>query len=168
MNEKNNQDKSLPPGFIQHPVHFLALGFGSGYMPRMPGTAGTVVGVICYLPISGLGLLAYISLVFVLFILGVALCHKTATDLAVHDHGAIVWDEMVGYLVTMIAAPAGWAWIIAGFVLFRLFDIWKPWPINWSDRAVSGGIGIMLDDVFAAVYAMAILQISAYLLYSYS
>ena len=84
--------------------------------------------------------------------------------LGVHDHGGIVWDEIVGYLITMIAAPAGWEWVIVGFILFRIFDIFKPWPIAYLDRHVSGGFGIMVDDILAGVYAMLILQLLSYFL----
>jgi len=95
----------------------------------------------------------------VLTVLGIWLCQVTSRDLGVHDHAGIVWDEIVGYLITMIAIPATWPWVVAGFVLFRLFDIIKPWPIGWADRHVHGGLGIMLDDVLAAVYAGLIMQV---------
>ncbi|MEE9551479.1 MAG: phosphatidylglycerophosphatase A, partial [Gammaproteobacteria bacterium] len=115
-------------------------------------------------PMQNLGLLIYLPVVAGLLVIGIYLCEKTAKDLKVHDHSAIVWDEIVGYLITMIAAPIGWLWILLGFMLFRLFDIWKPWPIGWVDRRVSGGFGIMLDDVIAGLYGLVILQIIAYLL----
>jgi phosphatidylglycerophosphatase A len=82
----------------------------------------------------------------------------------VHDHSSIVWDEIVGYLVTMIMSPTGWYWMVLGFILFRLFDICKPWPVSWADKRVAGGLGIMLDDLIAAIYALLLLQITAYLL----
>jgi len=84
---------------------------------------------------------------------GIYLCGKTADALGVHDHGGIVWDEIVGYLITMIAVPLDWKWVLVGFILFRIFDIWKPWPIKWVDSKVSGGLGIMLDDVLAGIFA---------------
>ena len=93
------------------------------------------------------------------FALGVWICDRTARDLGVHDHPAIVWDEVIGYFVTMITAPPGWVWIVAGFALFRLFDILKPWPIRWIDRHVHGGVGIMLDDVLAGVFAWLSMQL---------
>ena len=95
-----------------------------------------------------------------LLVLGVWLCGATARALAVHDHPAIVWDEIVGYLVTMTAAPAGWVWVILGFAVFRLFDIVKPWPIRLADKRVPGGFGIMFDDVLAGLYALAVLQLA--------
>ncbi len=92
------------------------------------------------------------------FVLGVWICDRAARDLGVHDHPAIVWDEVIGYFVTMIAAPPGWLWIAVGFVLFRLFDILKPWPIRQADQQVGGGFGIMFDDLLAAGYAWLCLQ----------
>lgn len=142
-------------------IHTLAFGFGTGLARKMPGTAGTLVGVFCYLGLEGLPLAYYAAVTLLLFLAGIWLCGRTARDLAVHDHPAIVWDEIVGYLVAMTAAPAGWGWVLAGFVLFRLFDIWKPWPIRWLDRHVTGGFGIMIDDVLAAIYAAFLLQITS-------
>lgn len=149
---------------LKNPVHFLALGFGAGCSPYMPGTAGSVVGVVLYCFLQNLDVFVYAALVLLLSLAGIWLCGRTSRDLGVEDHQAIVWDEIVGYLVTMIAAPPGWLWIAAGFVLFRLFDITKPWPVNWADKRVSGGLGIMLDDIIAAIYALLILQITAGLL----
>jgi phosphatidylglycerophosphatase A len=109
-------------------------------------------------------MLAYVLVVLVAFIVGVYLCGKTADDLGVHDHPGIVWDEFVGFWITMLAAPAGWLWIVVGFLLFRLFDIWKPWPIKFLDQKIESGLGIMLDDVLAGVYALILLQAAAYYL----
>ena len=92
-------------------------------------------------------------------LVGIKICNATAKSLGVHDHGAIVWDEFVGFWITMIAAPAGWQWILAGFVLFRFFDIVKPWPINWLDKHVDGGLGIMLDDILAGLMAFLCIQL---------
>lgn len=154
----------LPSGILRHPVHCLSLGLGLGAAPRAPGTFGTLLGIPCYLLLQHLSLTGYLLVLLLLFAFGVWACHYTARVLGVHDHPAIVLDEVVGYLVTMIAAPAGWLWVVAGFVLFRLFDIWKPWPIRWLDRHVHGGFGIMIDDVLAGVYALIVLQIGAMLM----
>lgn len=162
MSRMSGQQNLLPR--LKNPVHFLALGFGSGCIPKLPGTAGSLVGVLIYFFISPLPVTYYAGIVLVLFLAGIWLCDRTARDLGVHDHPAIVWDEIVGYLVTMIYAPQGWIWMIAGFILFRLFDIWKPWPINRIDKSVTGGLGIMLDDVIAGIFGLCILQITAYLL----
>ncbi|OGT35720.1 MAG: phosphatidylglycerophosphatase [Gammaproteobacteria bacterium RBG_16_51_14] len=153
----HNKRTALPAGFLQHPVHLFALGFGAGCVPVLPGTAGTLVGVLLYLPLQQVDRLIYLALVAVLFLAGIWICGATARDLKVHDHSAIVWDEIVGYLVTMALVPSGWMWILPGFILFRLFDIWKPWPIRLIDRRLGGGLGIMLDDVLAGMYSLACL-----------
>jgi len=143
-----------------HPIHLLAFGLGAGKFPWAPGTAGTLVAVpLYYFSLMPLPLWDYLLAVIGLFVLGVALCHVTARNLGVHDHPGIVFDEIVGFLVTMAAAPAGWVWLVFGFALFRLFDIWKPWPIRAIDRGVGGGLGIMLDDVQAGIYAWLVIQL---------
>jgi phosphatidylglycerophosphatase A len=147
-----------------HPIHFLAFGFGSGLAPVAPGTFGTLVGIPFFFFMVSLPMWGYLSLILAFFLFGVWLCDRSSKMLGVHDHGGIVWDEIVGYLVTMIAAPAGWEWVIVGFILFRIFDIFKPWPIAYLDRHVSGGFGIMVDDILAGVYAMLILQLLSYFL----
>ena len=93
------------------------------------------------------------------FFIGISFCDKTGKGLGVQDHGAIVWDEFVGFWLTMMFAPAGFLWLLVGFFLFRLFDIWKPWPINYLDKHVHGGLGVMLDDVLAGVFAGLILYL---------
>jgi phosphatidylglycerophosphatase A len=135
------------------PVLLLAFGFGSGLAPRAPGTAGTLAAIPLYLGLSQLPLAWYLAAVAVLALAGIWLCGRAADKLGVHDHPGIVWDEFAGYLVTMIPASGSWISILAGFVLFRLFDIWKPWPIRVADRNVTGGAGIMLDDLLAAIPA---------------
>jgi phosphatidylglycerophosphatase A len=143
---------------LTHPVHFLAFGFGSGLSPIAPGTFGTLAAIPIYLLFSHFGLLAYIALTLFVTLVGIWICGESSRLLGVHDHGGIVWDEIAGYLITMLFAPAGWVWVVIGFVLFRLFDIWKPYPIRWIDKKVSGGLGIMLDDVLAGIYALIVLQ----------
>jgi len=151
----------LPMRVLKNPLHWPALGFGLGAVPFAPGTFGTLLGVPLYLLLAQLPLAGYLAALTVLFLAGVVVCRVTARALGVHDHPAIVFDEVVGFLVTMTLAPSG-AWAIAtGFALFRLFDIWKPWPIRGIDRRVHGGLGIMLDDVLAGVYALLILQLIA-------
>ncbi|MBV1881807.1 MAG: phosphatidylglycerophosphatase A [Pseudomonadales bacterium] len=151
--------KSLPHFKWSNPIHLLALGFGSGAVPKAPGTFGTLIGVLFYFPMTYLSHAHYLVLVGFLFVAGIYICGRTAKDFGVHDHGSIVWDEIVGYLITMIFAPTGWPWIVLGFVLFRIFDIWKPWPISLLDKKVHGGFGIMIDDVLAGVYAMGVMAI---------
>ncbi len=104
----------------------------------------------------------YVPLVVLLAVLGFWICDVAAVDLKVHDHPGIVWDEIVGFLITMIAAPSGWLWVVIGFALFRFFDIIKPWPIRWVDQKVKGGFGIMLDDILAGIMAFACLQLIVY------
>ena len=143
----------------RRPFQLIALGFGSGLAPLAPGTAGTLAALPVYLLLAQTPLWIYSVIIVLAFILGIYCCRVTADSLGVHDHPAIVWDEMVGYWLTMIAAPPGWQWLLIGFVLFRLFDIAKPWPIGWLDRHVDGGLGIMLDDILAAIYAFSCLQL---------
>ena len=143
---------------LSNPLHLLALGFGSGLSPVMPGTMGTLAAIPLYLLVQGVPLWAYLGLLVLGFVAGIKICEAATRAIGRHDHGAIVWDEIIGFGITMIAAPAGWGWIAAGFVLFRFFDIVKPWPIRWFDRRVHGGVGIMLDDVIAGLFALACLQ----------
>jgi phosphatidylglycerophosphatase A len=144
---------------FRNPIHFLAFGFGSGLLPKMPGTYGTVAAVPLYLLLAHLSLTWYVVATLLLIAFAIYASHVTARDLGVHDYPGIVVDEIVGYLLTMVAIPFGWFWIVSGFVLFRVFDIWKPWPIRWLDRHISGGLGIVVDDLLAAVYAWVVLQI---------
>ena len=157
---------STPSEILRNPVHLLAFGFGSGLSPKAPGTAGTAVAVGLYLLLPAMHWLVYLAFLLVTFIIGIWLCDKTSQDLKVHDPGGIVWDEFVGYWITMFMAPAGWAWVVAGFVLFRILDIFKPWPIKWADSSLKGGLGIMLDDVLAGIMAALCLQAAALLLIS--
>ncbi len=145
----------------KNPVHFLAFGFGSGLAPFAPGTFGTLAAIPLYLLLQGLPLWGYLTIVILAIIFGIWLCERTSKDLKAHDHPGIVWDEFCGYWITMIAAPAGWQWMLLGFVLFRVFDIRKPWPIGLLDKRVHGGVGIMIDDVVAGIFALAVLQLIA-------
>lgn len=135
------------------PIHFLGFGFGSGAAPFAPGTFGTVAAVPLYLIMSQFSLPIYAVIVVLSFIVGVWICQKVGDDLGVHDHGGIVWDEFVGFWITMFMVPNSWPWVLAGFILFRFFDIVKPWPIKWLDQKVAGGFGVMIDDVLAGVFA---------------
>ena len=155
-----------PAGFRwSNPVHVVAVGFGSGLLPSAPGTWGTVVGVGVHLALLALALplAGHLAAVAALCLLGVWVCGRAAADFGVHDHQAIVWDEVAGYLVTMALAPPGWQALVLGFVLFRLFDITKPWPIRQVDRHVGGGLGVMLDDLLAGVAAGGVLQLLRFL-----
>ncbi len=126
--------------------------------PVAPGTFGTLAAVPVCLALAAAGPFVYIGAVLVMFGAGVWLCAVAERELGAHDHRSVVWDEIVGYLVTMFLAPRGWMWIVLGFVLFRLFDIWKPFPIRLLEQRVGGGLGTMLDDVLAGFYGFAALQ----------
>jgi len=152
--------KNYLPGWIwKRPDGVLACGFGTGAARYAPGTWGTLPGVVFYYFMQNLSWPDYLLVTVLLFLFGVWICERTAKALGVHDHSGIVWDEIVGYLVTMTLAPAGWVWWLLGFGLFRLFDVWKPWPIRILDKQVSGGFGIMIDDVLAGIYAAICLQL---------
>ena len=149
---------------LKHPAQLLALGFGSGLAPKAPGTFGTLAAVPFYLMFSSALLEWQLLIVVASFFAGIYLCNVTATALGVHDHPAIVWDEFVGFWLTMLALPLlsvslDWLLLLLGFIFFRLFDIIKPWPILWVDQKIHGGFGIMFDDVLAGVYAGLLLSI---------
>jgi phosphatidylglycerophosphatase A len=137
----------------------LAFGLGSGAAPKAPGTFGTLAAVPIFIwLLQDLSTMAYLAVLVVTSLVGIYLCGKTSKDLGVHDHSGIVWDEFVGFWITMFLAPAGWFYIVLGFVLFRLFDILKPWPISWVDKHVHGGFGIMFDDILAGLMSFVVLQ----------
>ena len=138
----------------------LSVGFGSGLSPFAPGTMGTLAAIPPYLLLSRLELLVFIAVLIIGFIVGVYLCDFTSKALGVHDHGGIVWDEFIGFWITMIAVPeVNWQWILAGFLLFRFFDIVKPWPVKLADKRIQGGFGIMIDDVLAGLYALGCMHL---------
>jgi phosphatidylglycerophosphatase A len=147
----------------QDPAYFFAFGFGSGLAPFAPGTFGTLAALPLYFLLVLFPPQIYLVVTLIAFAVGVWICGKVSADLGVHDHSGIVWDEIVGFLLTMFLVPVHLIWVVVGFVLFRIFDIWKPYPIRWVDKRVSGGLGIMLDDVLAAVPAFFILQIISHL-----
>lgn len=148
------------PDLLRHPLQLLAFGFGSGLAPRAPGTAGTLVAIPLYLLFAQWSLLHYTVLIALAALLGVWICDVASGQLQVHDHPGIVWDEFVGFWITMWAVPLDWRWVIAGFVVFRLYDIVKPWPVSVLDRKVGGGLGIMMDDMLAGVMACLTLHIA--------
>ena len=169
--KKNAKNAFRPPAelILRTPEHLLAFALGAGLAPVAPGTFGTLAAVPLWLALQWLPVGAYLGVLLVLFAFGCWVCGTSARLLGVHDYGGIVFDEVVGYLVTCVPLlPAlglvqvpRWPWWLAAFVLFRLFDIWKPWPIRWLDARVHGGFGIMIDDVLAAIYAAALLAAGA-------
>lgn len=147
---------------LQDPILFLGFGFGAGLSPIAPGTWGTVVAVPIFYGLSFLPLSIYLLLTVAILIVGIWICDSSAKRLGVHDYPGIVWDEIGGYLVAMIAVPRMWLWMIMGFLIFRAFDIAKPWPIGWADRRLKGGFGIMMDDILAGLYTVLLLHAFIY------
>ena len=151
---------------VAHPAHFLALGFGSGLSPKAPGTVGTLAALPLYWLLAEHPL--YWLWISAFLVVGIWACQVAGRNLGVHDHGGMVWDEIAAFLMVLPFAPVaelgGWAAYGLAFALFRLFDIWKPFPIGWLDARVPGGFGVMLDDVLAAVYAIVcLLAVAAWL-----
>jgi len=155
---------SIKPRVFRDPLHLLAFGLGTGLAPKAPGTVGSLLALLLFYPLSLLPWWLYGLIVLIAAGAGIWICGRTSKDLGVHDHGGIVWDEFVGMWITLFMLPAGWQWPLVGFVLFRILDVFKPWPIGWADRRVEGGLGIMLDDVFAGIMACLCLQALAILL----
>lgn len=141
------------------PYCFLGFGFGSGLAPVAPGTFGTLVAVPIYWLMADLNGVLYAGIVLGLFLAGIQICRECEMRLGVQDHSGIVWDEIVGYLLTMFGVGFSWRAAVVGFVLFRIFDAVKPWPISRLDRTVHGGFGVMLDDVLAGVFAALCLHL---------
>ncbi|MGL9759806.1 MAG: phosphatidylglycerophosphatase A [Symbiopectobacterium sp.] len=143
---------------LSNPRHLLAIGFGSGLLPWLPGTMGSLAAIPVWYLFSSLPWQLYSLTIMFSICIGVYLCHQTAKDMGVHDHGSIVWDEFVGIWISLIAIPdEQWQWVLTGFVVFRILDIFKPWPIRWFDRNVHGGMGIMIDDIVAGVISAGII-----------
>ncbi len=142
----------------RNPVHFIACGFCTWLLPMMPGTFATVAGVVLFFMLVKLPFIIHLIIVILLQIAGVWLCGRTNQDFGTDDHPAASYDEVAGFQIVMLGIPATWYYVIIGFALFRLFDIWKPGPIGWIDRKVHGGVGVMLDDIVAALAAWAILM----------
>jgi len=143
---------------------FLAFGFGSGLLPRAPGTWGTLLAVPLFLLLRGLPPLGFWLFLAAAFGVGAWLVERVSRRLGVVDYGGIVWDEMVGFWLAMAVAPPGWLWLLAGFGLFRFFDIIKPWPVNMVETHIGGGLGVMLDDVLAGLYTLVLLAGAAHVL----
>lgn len=150
---------------LANPWHLLATGFGSGLSPVVPGTMGSLAAIPFWYLLDLLPVEIYSLLVLLAISIGVWLCHQTAKDMGVHDHGSIVWDEFIGMWITLIAVPDNsWQWVLAGLVIFRIFDIWKPWPVRWFDRNVHGGMGIIVDDIVAGIISAMLIYGAAYFL----
>ncbi|MFZ2312964.1 MAG: phosphatidylglycerophosphatase A [Methylobacter sp.] len=153
LNTQLGKNRLTPKQILSDPVLFLAFGFGSGLAKKAPGTLGTLAAVPVYWLFAQTNIFVYSLLTVAVTITGIWICGIAAEKLGEHDFGGIVWDEIAGYLITMWLVPFTWQAMVIGFLLFRVFDIIKPWPIKWVDQRVEGGFGIMLDDVLAGVFA---------------
>jgi phosphatidylglycerophosphatase A len=149
---------AIRPSLLKYPPIFLATGFGSGLSPVAPGTVGTLVSLLLFIFVKDTGW-PLLAICVVGFFIGIWLCGRSSEKLGVHDHGGIVWDEFVGMWITMLWVPLSFSTLILAFLLFRLFDILKPWPIGYLDKRVHGGFGIMIDDVIAGIFANACLHL---------
>lgn len=149
---------------LRNPIHFFALGFGSGLLRPAPGTWGSLVGVILgALLLPALGAKTFFILTALCFFIGIWLCERTSHDMGVHDHGSIVWDEIVAVFLVLLAVPqVSLLWCAIAFVTFRLFDILKPYPIRYFDEKITNGFGIMADDILAAGYSIVVILVLAH------
>lgn len=150
------------PGFLlAHPAHFIALGFGTGLSPLVPGAFGTLLAIPLFsLLEQGLTPLGVAAAIVACFVLGIWACGRTGRDLGVPDHGAMNWDEVVAFLAVLLLAPQGAGWTLGAFVAFRFFDMVKPPPIRYVERALKGGLGVMADDAIAAFYTLLVLAVA--------
>jgi len=165
---RENIMRTKPPALrflYSHPAHFIALGCGSGLVKWMPGTFGTLFAwmtfVLLFPFFSAPAFLVWLALAFVV---GIFAIHKTGIDLNEPDHGSIVWDEIVPFWGVLFLTPPEFFWQLAAFLLFRFFDIVKPEPARWFDNRMKNGLGVMLDDVVAALYTLLVLEIVQWLI----
>ena len=151
---------------IRRPICWLGLGFGTGLAPKAPGTFGTLPALPLAAGILSLHLPIWLNLLVAIafFVVGVVICARTEAALGQQDFGGIVWDEISAMLLILLFIPMTWGWWLAAFVLFRLFDAIKPWPIRWFDARIHGGFGIMLDDLIAALIVLLILKVTGVIL----
>ncbi len=165
---KTSRNNALPNFSMmwQHPAHLCALGFGSGLIKWAPGTFGSLMGILIYWPLSDVAINLKLFIILTLFLFGISICSKTGKAIGVEDHSSIVWDEIVAIMLVLTFTPHHWFWWLIAFILFRIFDIFKPFPIRQIEQRVCGGLGAMLDDLLAAIYsllALSILQYSSFI-----
>jgi phosphatidylglycerophosphatase A len=160
----NQPTDNLARTVWKDPVHILAFGFGTGLAPFAPGTFGSLPGILLFWLTMGFGLYIQLGIAVAITLAGIWICGESARRIGVHDHGGIVWDEIVGMYVTLLVAPVSVSGWILAFVLFRAMDIVKPWPIRDMDHSIGGGVGIMLDDLAAALYAAILLGLYGWLM----
>ena len=142
---------------VRDPVLAVAFGLGTGLTPRLPGTVGTLLAIPLWWWLSDLDVILYLAITGCAFLIGIWICNHAMGKLGPHDHPGIVFDEIVGYLLALVVVPTSVGWLLLSFVLFRFFDIVKPWPIGWLDRRIHGGFGVMLDDLAAGFYTAVII-----------
>ena len=153
---------------LSHPSHFIALGFGAGLARLAPGTLGTLVGLPLFYCLMATPELVHYTTIAVLFFIGIPICTKTGKALGVADHGSIVWDEIVAMMLVLEFTPHSAKWWLTAFTLFRIFDIWKPFPIRQCYAKIKGGFGVMFDDLLAAIYAIVALKVMLWSIMNYS
>ena len=156
--------RSTASTLLRHPAGWIASGFGVGFAPVAAGTFGTLAALVPWWWLRELPLPYYALVLIAAFALGIWAAQWVIRTTHIEDPSVVVWDEFVGVWIALAAAPRGWIWLLAGFALFRLFDIWKPWPVRWADRELHGGLGAMLDDALAGLLALLVLQLTAWLL----
>jgi phosphatidylglycerophosphatase A len=162
MSDKYVLDAADRRRLMATPAGWIATGFGSGLAPKAQGTFGSLAAIVPWLLLyTVLPVWGWLLLIAVSFGVGVWACDVAGRLIGVDDHRSLVWDEFVGQWIALLPVliVPGWAWIVTGFVLFRVFDVWKPWPIAWFDRRVKGGLGVMLDDVIAGIFAAIVLHL---------
>lgn len=150
--------------WLKNPLHCLSLGFGCGLSPLMPGTVGTLPGVVVYLLMMNLNMMLYLSITLLIIGIGAWVADYTSVALGGRDHKAIVVDEIVGFLVACIGLPTNWFYLVSAFILFRIFDIAKPWPISFIDKQIKGGAGIVSDDLVAGIYTLLCIQATVFIM----
>lgn len=157
--------QALPKKSLLNPINFIATGFGIGMVPFAPGTFGTVLAIPIYIAFwRQASLVTYAVTLIIAIFFSMLICERASKNLGVSDHPSIVIDEMVGFWLTMFSVPANILTILLGFILFRIFDITKPWPIRWFDRNVKGGVGIVLDDLIAGLFSLILLKLFVYVM----
>jgi len=160
MNERKTLTDAQRRALLSSPAGWLACGFGSGLTPVAQGTFGSLAAILPWLWLRHGSLSLNLVVIVIGFAIGVWACDVASRTLGVDDHRSLVWDEFIGQWIALLPALlAPWWAVVAGFALFRLFDVWKPWPIRWLDQHLKGGLGVMVDDVIAGIFAAIVLWV---------